>query len=262
MSDASSPSAAPRSLLVRRFPLRRLACASLSLTLLAAHALAGCSTAEGDSGTSTSTGTNPASELRGKRYCEVLLLHETKEGFTADVYVSFPMNDCPEAAWKALDAATIADENQVPLAVLNGPRYWLMDRIDKEPDTSGPTKIFGGIEMTQRATVVVGDLATASKPYQLREVDRKTAFTFAAGATVYELTDPLGQRFVMQSWSQQVDADLVEADLVDLAPRLELPSGWSYASRTLEAPLVIDTTGAPAKVTTDALRNTYSLVPE
>jgi hypothetical protein len=262
VSDASSPSAAPRSLLVRRFPFRRLACAALPLTLLVAHVLAGCSSAEKTSSASTSTGTNPATALRGKRYCEVLLLHESPAGFTADVYVSFPMNDCPEAAWKALDAAKLADENQVPIALLNGPRYWLMDRIDKEPETSGPTKLFGGIEMTMRASVFIGELATASKPYQLREVGRKTAFTFAAGATVYELTDPLGQRFVMQSWSQQVDADLVEAELVDLASRLGLPSGWSYASRTLEAPLVIDSTGAPAKVTTDALRNTYSLAPE
>ncbi|MBM4359076.1 MAG: hypothetical protein FJ096_13305, partial [Deltaproteobacteria bacterium] len=194
--------------------------------------------------------------MRGKRHCEVLLLREEPAGFTADVYVSFPMNDCPDAAWHALDATKLADENQVPFAVLNGPRYWLMDRIDKEPGTSGPTKDFGGITMTQRATVFLGDLATASKPYQLREVDRKTAFTFAAGARVYELTDAVGQRFVMQSWSQQVKPMLVEAELVDLTPELALPTGWSYGSRVLDAPLVVDTTSSPAKVTTDALRNT------
>lgn len=240
------------------------------LVLVGATALAACgssrSSASGTTSTttraktsSTSAAAKSATGLRGKRYCEVLLLHPEPAGLTADVYNSYPMNLCPEAQWQALNAQQIAQQNQAMLANLNGPRYWLMDRIDKTVGTSGPTKDFGGIEMTQRATVLVTDPATAQKPYLSHEINRKTVFTFDKGSTVYELTDPQGQKWIMQSWSQEIDPTLAESDLPGLASKLQLPAGWTYSSRTLTAPLTIATVEAPAKVTTDDLKDTYSL---
>ena len=41
--------------------------------------------------------------------------------------------------------------------------------------------------------------------------------------------------------------------------RLHLPAGWSYASRTLTAPLRVDTTSTTAKVVQDDLKNSYSM---
>lgn len=252
-----------------RSPVRsRVAVAGLALVATAVLAACGSSsgssaaTTTSPSGTKTSSttaATRSATDLRGKRYCEVLLVHGAPAGLTADVYNSYPMNDCPESEWSALNAQQIAQENQVLLAQLNGPRYWLMDRIDKTVGTSGPTKTFGGIEMTQRATVLVGNPATAQKPYVTHEVNRKTVFTFDKGSTVYELTDPQGQQWVMQSWSQEIDPALSEADLADLTPKLALPAGWTYASRMLTEPLTISTVAAPAKVIGDDLKNTYSL---
>jgi hypothetical protein len=254
-----------------RSPIRSRT-AVAGLVLLTASALAACGSSSGssasDAKTSSTTGAKSSSttgapkgatDLRGKRYCEVLLLHPAPAGLTADVYNSYPMNDCPQSDWEALNAQQLAQENQALIANLNGPRYWLMDSIDKTVGTSGPTKDFGGIEMTQRATVLVSDPATAQKPYLLHEVNRKTVFTFDKGSTVYELTDPQGQKWVMQSWSQEIDPTLSEADLADLTPKLQLPAGWTYASRTLSKPLTISTVAAPAKVTTDDLKNTYSL---
>lgn len=217
---------------------------------LLAIALVGCGSSEADVQTSES--------LRGKRYCEVLLLEPASPGVIASVYNSFPMNDCPEAEWEKLDAVEIAKENGVPLAVLNGPRYWLMDRIDKLGGTSGPTKFFGGIEMTQRATVALANPEKSQAPYQVVEVDRKALFTFEKGSTVFELRDAMGQTFVMQSWSQQVDPTLDEAALAELGSRLELPQGFDYASRTLDAPLTVDTLDGTATVMGDELKNTYS----
>jgi hypothetical protein len=254
-----------------RSPVRsRTAVAGLAL--LAATTLVACGSSSGssasDAKTSSTTGAKTSSAtsasksatgLRGKRYCEVLLLHTAPAGLTADVYNSYPMNACPQSEWEQLNAQQIAQENQVLLANLNGPRYWLMDQIDKTVGTSGPTKDFGGIEMTQRATVQITDPATAQKPYLTHEINRKTVFTFDKGSMVYELTDPQGQKWVMQSWSQEIDPTLSEADLADLTPKLALPAGWTYASRTLTAPLTIRTVAAPAKVTTDDLKNTYSL---
>ena len=87
-----------------------------------------------------------------------------------------------------------------------------MDSIEQDDPSVAPThKSFNGMEMIQRATVVVGNPIAAAKPYTLNAVDRQTVFSFDAGRTVYELTAADGTKYVMQSWSQQVDPTLAEA---------------------------------------------------
>jgi hypothetical protein len=199
--------------------------------------------------------------MRGERYCEVLLVNPRDGVVSADVYNSYPLNTCPAEQWEALDPAALAAENAAVLAVLNGPRYWLMDEVRKDGDvTDLPKATFGGIEMYRQASVEVGDLAAASTPYVPHAVDRRTVFTFAAGRPVYELVGPEGEVYVMQTWSQQKDPTLVEADLAGLAPRLDLPEGWSYRARTLDEPLTVDTTTVAAQVLQDDLGNSYCLV--
>ena len=194
-----------------------------------------------------------------KRYCEVLEIQLADGHAGVEVYNSFPLNDCPEQLWTKLDTKAIAAESGVNLAVLNGPRYWLMDSVEKAGGSTGLTKIdFGGIQMYRQASVAISSLADASKPYSIHEVDRSAYFTFDAGRTVYELIDPAGVTYVMQSWSQQQVPALSESDLAGLGSRLALPAGWSYRSRVLEAPLSIDTRAAKARVIQDELGNSYS----
>jgi len=209
------------------------------------------------SGASTA-GTLTAS-MRTKRYCEVLLVQLVNGKASAEVYNSYPLNDCPAEQWTALDANAIAAREGVPRAVLNGPRYWLMDRVEKAASADRVTKDFGGIAMIREASVTVGSLADGAKPYTPHNVNRSTVFTFDAGRTVYELTGADGSTYVMQTWSQQVDPKLAEGDLAGLATRLHLPAGWSYRSRTLTSPLRVVTTTTDAKVLQDDLMNSYSL---
>ncbi len=235
-----------------------------ALLALGACGSSGSSATKPDPKASSSTSTSrPAtrtrSDLRGDRYCEVLLLHPAPAGITADVYNTYPVNDCPEAQWQALDAGAIARENSMLVALLNGPRYWLMDTIEQNDSGDQVHKTFGGMEMIQRATVVVGNPIEAAKPYTLNSVDRRTVFSFDTGRTVYELTDTFGAKYVMQSWSQQIDPTLEEADLATLGSRLQLPAGWSYAARKLAAPLRVVTTSTTAKVLQDELKNSYSM---
>lgn len=240
---------------------------AVAMTAIAIAALAGCGSSDDSASTTSSTkaaatttlpNETPLGEsLRGKRYCEVLLLEPAAAGFTANVYNSFPVNDCPEAQWTALDATAIAASNQVPIAVLNGPRYWLMDRIKKTPGEQIHQE-FGGIDMIKRATVPVPNVAEASTPYTPNRVNRETVFTFDTGQTVYELTAPDGRTYVMQSWSQQVDPTLDEAGLTTLASRLQLPDGWTFSTRKLTQPLRVVTTEESAEVVQDELKNSYS----
>jgi len=207
----------------------------------------------------STTGTPVTASMRTKRYCEVLLLQVVNGQADAEVYNSFPLNECPAELWTKLDAKAIATAEGVSLAVLNGPRFWLMDRVEKEGGTAGlPKKDFGGIEMYRQASVAVGPLVDAAKPYTPHEVSRSTVFTFDAGQTVYELTAPDGTTYLMQTWSQQKDPTLSEADLSGLAGHLQLPAGWTYRTRTLEEPLRVVTTTTAAKVLQDDLGNSYS----
>ena len=200
----------------------------------------------------------PITGLSGKRYGEVLLVTPGEAGPQASVYNSFGLNDCPAELWSALDAQAIAAENGAATVLLNGPRYWLMNEIEKT--TQGPRiiKNFGGIDMVLQAQTLLSGMNPA--PYTANQVHRHTVFTFDTGEEVYELHDPALRRWVMQTWSQIVDPNLSRADLARLGERLNLPDGWTYQTRTLTSPLRIDTTTHAAQVLQDDLTNSYSLL--
>jgi hypothetical protein len=207
---------------------------------------------------STDALNDPTTGLSGKRYGEVLLVTPGEAGPQATVYNSYPLNDCPAELWSALDAQAIATENGAATALLNGPRYWLMNSIEKVPQGPRIIKNFGGIDMMLQATVLLTAMNPA--PYTANQVNRHTVFTFDAGEEVYELQDPAFRRWVMQTWSQIVDPELSRADLRELGERLNLPEGWTYQARVLESPLRIDTTTRAAMVLQDDLTNSYSLI--
>jgi hypothetical protein len=203
---------------------------------------------------------DPTTGLSGKRYGEVLLVTPGEAGPQATVYNSYPLNDCPAELWSALDAQAIATENGAATALLDGPRYWLMNSIEKA--TQGPRMIknFGGIDMLLQATVLLTAMNPA--PYTANQVNRHTVFTFDAGEEVYELHDAAFRRWVMQTWSQIVDPELSRADLPQLGERLDLPEGWTYQKRVLESPLRIDSATRAALVLQDDLTNSYSLITD
>ena len=199
--------------------------------------------------------------LRGVRYCEVLLLTDDEEGFSAAVWNTMGMSECPADQWEALDAAAIAQERGAVAALLNGPRYWTLDSITTDLRAGAPETTFGEIGMFQAATVALGDELPSQTPYTERSIQRDTVFGFAAGSEVYELVAPDGTTYVMQSWSQSVDPALEEADLAGLGGRLEMPTGWGFQTRALEEPLdVLSDDDGVAVVVQDELQNTYQRI--
>jgi hypothetical protein len=203
--------------------------------------------------------------MRGLRYCEVLLLNLTEAGLRAEVYNTYPLNECLDDVWRSLDGGVIAQAEAVPFALLNGPRFWLMDSVERLDDGSVIEKTFSGsagdMAMNRYAVVAIGTPDTIGQSYSPQAVDRKSRFSFLAGSEIYVLIDGSGERYVMQSWSQQRDPSLSEADLASLGSRLDLPEGWTFSVETLDGDLVVDSTDAPAQVFQDELMNTYSLIP-
>jgi hypothetical protein len=208
--------------------------------------------------TFTLVSAEPITGLSGKRYGEVLLVTPGEAGPQAAVYNSFGLNDLPEELWSALDPKAIATENGAATALLDGPRYWLMNEIEKPTQGMKLVKNFGGIEMALQSQTLLPGLNPA--PYTANQVHRHSVSTFDTGEEVYELHDPALRRWVMQNWSQIVDPNLARADLPKLGERLNLPEGWTFQTRTLTSPLRIDTTTHAAQVLQDDLTNSYSLL--
>lgn len=197
--------------------------------------------------------------LRGDRYCEVLLARIIDGRLNAEVWNTYGLSECPEAEWKALDTEAIKTERGVIAALLNGPRYWLMDAIEKKPSGERQETTFGAIEMFRAATVDLGPIPPNLAPYIERLVARETVFEWAKGAEVYQLTSADGGVYLMQSYSVQRDAALTESDLSSLGERLTLPAGWTYSVRTLDETFRLEASGQAA-VIQDDLSNTYQRI--
>jgi hypothetical protein len=196
---------------------------------------------------------------RGGRYGEVLAVFVDGERFSAQVYGTQLLNDCPQELWEKLDAPSIAEELGAVMVKLNGPRYWMIDGLGSKGQPVEPVvRDFRGILMRRIAVV---DLGTnpAPVPYTVRHVDRKAVFFFDAGSTVHELVDGDGLTYVMQAYCVGVDPALTEGSLAGLGDRLDLPEGWAFRTRTLDEELIVDTSETVATVLQDELENTYTL---
>jgi hypothetical protein len=204
----------------------------------------------------SSTGAQQES-LRGTRYCEVLAVIDDG-GFRADVYGTQGLSECPEEQWGALDPLAIREELGALATVMNGPRYWVIDRLTAFSEV-GESRFFGDLEMRKIASIALSPSDLAQTPYTERGVLRDTEFVFEAGSEVYELIAPNGTVYVMQSYSQIVDDTLSEADLPSLGDWLELPEGWTYRTRVIDEDYVVVDEEGVATVLQDELQNTYQL---
>lgn len=199
------------------------------------------------------------SDLRGTRYCEIIPVYRDGLSFRLEVYNTLGQNDCPPDVWNAIDGKTLADQLGAFEVVMNGPRFWVMDRIIATGATKdGVTKTFDGLAATQRATLSLPfrDLLFGSRSYVVRTIERETTYLYQAGKPVYEITDDEGRVYVMQTFAEIVDKTLTMDDLATLGARLKLPDGWSYSTRVLDADLELTADGK-AYLIQDELQNSY-----
>lgn len=198
--------------------------------------------------------------LRGVRYCEVLLLRKEGGAYVAHVWNTLGMSACPAAEWNAIDFGALAKERAAVVALKNGPRFWMLDEIISNLRKGAPTTRFGTIAMFEAATIRFGRKIPDQSPYLSRRIVRDTIFRFKAGRRVYQLTDPEGRPYVMQSYAQINDPTLTEARLGTLGTVLHLPPGWNFSTRVLSADLDVHSTKGMATVVQDELQNTYQRI--
>jgi hypothetical protein len=226
--------------------------------------LSGCSSTETDTthvDTTSSAGPGGnVTDVRGDRYCEILLGHIEGTKIRVDVYNTYPLNDCPAEPWNAIDAAQIEADTGADVVILNGPRHWLMDAFSGSSVVDPTVVAFGGIDMRLAGVLelAIADVQGGETAYSPRTVARTTTWVYDAGKPVHELVDPEGRVFDMQSYTvQEVDQTL--DTLAVLGEELALPAGWTYRTRVLDAELEVTAVDGVATVVQDDVGNTYQL---
>lgn len=200
--------------------------------------------------------------IRGSRYCELLVVKGEVKVLKVTVYNTLGCNDCPAEAWNKVNLAKLTEQLKARKIIKNGPRFFLMDKIGQY--NKSPEKVeLGGIEMVERATVSLSLpqlLQGKGKPYEEKSVHRTTHFVFNKGREEYFLKDGK-HTYIMQSFSQTIDAKLTEKDLESLGKRLTLPPSWTFEVRTLDSDMILDTQkNGMAVVIQDDLENTYQRI--
>jgi hypothetical protein len=196
------------------------------------------------------------SGLHDARYCEILELKGAPPAAKVTVWNTIGLNKCPDAAWRAFDAAALARELGDTFVVLNGPRHFLMDSATA---ATGRVRSFHGMRMRKVATIPIRTAAElVQTPYLDRTISRTNTWRWKQGRTVFELVAPGGDTYVMQSYAQIKDPKLTIGKLGSLGRRLALPPGWRYRTRKLRHDLVLTAKGS-ATVLQDELQNTYQL---
>jgi hypothetical protein len=198
-------------------------------------------------------------DMRGYRFCEVGLIAGTgQDTAIANIWNTTCACDPTPEQLDALDADAVAREHGALRAWLNPARQCVFDRLDVWE--VGDDQTFGGISGTWMSVASAADItkATVQGSYDSRYVYRNHTFIFNGGSEVYLLVAPDGEVFVLQSFSQHVDATLSEDDLPHLAGRLDLPEGWGFRAEILDQDLeVSSSTDNFAHVLYDNLDNAY-----
>ena len=194
---------------------------------------------------------------RNARYCEIFTIFLSPSP-VARVNNSLGLNRCRQGWWDSLDPGALAAESGADLVTLNGPRHFLMDRV--KVSDPGPVSTFAGKRLREVATIDLTKVGLAVPPaYTQVKIQRGTKFVFLAGKRIFELTDPNGRRYVMQSYAQIVDPGLSYRKLRGIGDRIGLPDGWSYRSRKPSRNIVLRANGQ-ATIVQDGLRNTYQRI--
>lgn len=197
-------------------------------------------------------------QMRNARYCEIFTV-DLEPSPTATVWNSLGLNRCPQEWWDGLDTGALAAEHGSDLALLNGPRNFIMDRAKAK--AYGPVDELAGKRLRDVATIDLETVGLAPPPpFTDVRITRRNTWTWDAGKKVFELVAPGGRVYIMQSYSRQVDPSLRYSDLPGIGPRLGLPAGWTYRVRRPAEKLVLITNGT-ATITQDTLHDTYQRLP-
>jgi hypothetical protein len=226
-----------------------------------------------------SSGPTYPPDMFNYQYCEVLLdVPTSASGFP--VFNTTGYNTCPNYSTLTGQAiinsynATYYPGNPYGLPsgatgfILDWPRNWIYDQavesvppgtttyliLDVPNSSSGvPDTTFGFVGFNSD----ISGLA-----YIPSNVIRDATWTYFANNLIFQLLDPSGNLYVMQSYARFIDPNLTYENLQDVAymtSLLDLPTGWSYSTAQL-AQQFDNISEGDAILVQDDLGNSYMMV--
>ncbi len=198
--------------------------------------------------------------MRGTRYCEIIV-NKTLTSYA--VYNTWGLNDCPEKTWSNITVAEVKKETGASFARLNGPRYWVIDGLTNSSLINPTKKTLAGLEFREAGILRIPmiDLLRSNSPYRQHKVDRHTTWIYQSNKPIYELIDPKGNVFVMQSYSIEKQPQ-TSGSLSQLGSKLSLPKGWQFKTGTLKKSAILQAINDHAVVVQDDFLNTYQMATE
>ncbi len=196
--------------------------------------------------------------VRNQRYCEVIL---SQSKMNLQVLNTWGLNDCPASLWDVLGTSNLKHETGSLFVYLRGPQYYVMDAISHTDFTETTTRTIGALPMREIAWVEIHpiDIIHGTSPYHEHIIHRQLNYTYAANLPVFELIDPHGNVYVMQSYSVQ-NKNQTLAELSSLNTRLRLPKHWQFKSGVLTSSKKL-VGGHRTIVLHDEYLNAYQLAP-
>lgn len=179
--------------------------------------------------------------VRGKPWCEIIPITNTKDGPVGQIYNSIAVDDCTVERTNKLDKEKLAKEMNVPMVRINADRYWVFDRFSVF--TAGETVDFGGVKAQWAATMTTDAMKKIqdSAPYTAAPIARDSEWLWRKGKPVYMLKTPEGITWILQVYTPRVDPSLSMDNLDQLGKKLKLPAGWTFETKVLDKDLAIRT---------------------
>ncbi len=200
------------------------------------------------------------SDMRNKVYCEIIT-NKDRSFTTYAVYTTWGLNDCPQSIWQNITPSSVKKQTKSWFVHLNGPRHWIFDGFQNSKLISKKIRNINGLNLREAGEIhlSVWRFLKGLPSYEKQIIHRTTNWIYDANKPVYELIDPNGQVYVMQSYSTQKKPQ-TSASLAGLGDVLKLPSGWKFKTGLLKKSEKIPTPGNQATVIQDDFLNTYQAV--
>ena len=214
-------------------------------------------------------------QMRDYQYCETLLQIPTAPtGQNLTVMNTSGYNTCPN--WQSLQAQDIINNynstyypgnpyglpSGATSLIVDWPRNWIFDQVVMNIPTGTTSYLTLLADGTEFGFVGFNSGTQLGTAYTQSYVGRNTTYTYDTNSLIFDLLDPSGNLYVMQSYARFVDPTLTYEDLqnVDyMIPLLNLPTGWSYTVNQLTQQFDNVATGN-AVLVQDSLGNSYMMV--
>ena len=210
--------------------------------------------------------------MHGYRYMELFLKcpGQDQAGIFNTITLNIQPDDsrdsCPADLMANYSDAQVAADYGAEFAYMSGIRHWMFDKM--RVDVANNVRYMDGLDTRWGAdaanfVVPTGSSGSAEAVYIITNVTCNRTWYYNKGTTLYILDAPNGDPFIMQSYSNIVNPNQTESDLVNLGTTLKLPSGWKFRTKVLDQDMAVNGITCDGKtnqwrVVQDDLVNTYS----